>query len=57
MLILGRKAGESIRIGEDVVIKIFKVQGGNITVGIEAPDDVKIVRSELLEREERFVTK
>ena len=47
MLVLSRKAGESIHIDGTIKIEILKVQGNNIKIGIEAPRDVPILRSEL----------
>lgn len=49
MLILTRKVGEKIIIGEDIEISILEYNQGNIKIGIEAPKDVKVVRYELLE--------
>ncbi len=48
MLILRRKAGERISIGEDILITIMEVQGNQVKVGIEAPSGVSIYRDELL---------
>jgi carbon storage regulator len=42
MLILARKAGESIRIGDDVKVTVIRVRRNEIRLGFEAPDDVKI---------------
>jgi carbon storage regulator len=50
MLVLTRKEGERIRIGDDITIIIARVQGDRVRVGIEAPDSIKVVREELLER-------
>ena len=47
MLILSRKLKESIRIGDDVIIHVLSVSGGRVKLGIEAPDDVGVVRDEL----------
>ncbi len=47
MLILSRKLKESIRIGDDVIIHVLSVSAGRVKLGIEAPDDVGIVREEL----------
>ena len=47
MLVLERKPGESIRIGEGIVIKVLDIQGQKVQLGIEAPKDVKIIRPEL----------
>ncbi len=47
MLVLSRKIGEKIRIGEDIVITLVSIKGDKIRVGIEAPEEVKILREEL----------
>jgi len=49
MLILTRRIGESIQIGDDIVIMVTDVQGSQIRLGIEAPPDIKILRGELLD--------
>ena len=50
MLVLSRKLGEGIVIGDDIVLKIVEVKGGSIRIGIDAPKDKKIYRQELYER-------
>lgn len=47
MLILSRKIGESLYINDDIEIKIVEVLGDKVKIGISAPRDVKILRSEL----------
>jgi carbon storage regulator len=47
MLILTRRTGETILIGDDIEIIILAVDGGQTRVGIEAHEDVKILRGEL----------
>lgn len=47
MLVLSRKKGEQIRIGDDIVITIHRVSGNRVSVGIEAPAHHRIVRGEL----------
>jgi len=47
MLILTRKADESIIIGNDVVIKVLKVQGNQVHIGINAPRDISVYRHEI----------
>jgi len=47
MLVLSRKEGERITIGDNITLIISKVSGNRVTIGIEAPRDVKVVRSEL----------
>jgi carbon storage regulator len=48
MLVLGRKAGQSIQVGGVVKITITELNGGQVKIGFEAPDEIKIVRTELL---------
>ena len=47
MLVLTRKSGESIVIGDDVVLTVLEVRGGQVRLGIEAPRDVVIHRAEV----------
>lgn len=47
MLILNRKIGESIIIGEDIEVTILEVSEGRVKVGIEAPEDINILRKEI----------
>ena len=47
MLVLSRKTGESIKVGENIVITINRVVGSRVSVGVEAPREVRIVRGEL----------
>jgi len=47
MLILTRKLGESITIGERVQIKVLSIKGGQVRLGVEAPPEVKINREEI----------
>ena len=50
MLVLTRKVGEKIKIGDDTMIRVLEISKGNVKVGIEAPKDVSIMRYEVLER-------
>ena len=47
MLVLSRKVGEMLIIGGNITVKVVRIQGNRITLGIEAPSDVKILRGEL----------
>ena len=47
MLVLSRKAGETLLIGDNIKITINRISGNRVTVGVEAPGQVKIVRGEL----------
>jgi carbon storage regulator len=50
MLVLSRKSGQSIMIGDDVVITIVRLGRGNVQIGVEAPHNVRILRQEVVER-------
>jgi carbon storage regulator len=50
MLVLTRKSGEGILIGDDISIKIIDIKGGAIRIGIDAPKDKKIYRQEIYDR-------
>lgn len=52
MLVLSRKVGQSLKIGDDVTVEIVRVSGGLVRVGISAPKDVQILRTELVEVED-----
>lgn len=49
MLILSRKSNETIKIGDDIEIRILDVKGDIVRIGIEAPKSVDILRGELVE--------
>ena len=49
MLILTRKRDDSIKIGEDIVVRVMRTARGSVKIGIEAPASVRIVRGELNE--------
>lgn len=48
MLVLSRKEGEMIHVGEGIIIMLVSVQGKKARIGIKAPGDVEIIRHELL---------
>lgn len=50
MLILTRNQGESINIGEAVTVTVLGTKGGQVRLGIQAPKQIKVLRSELLDR-------
>jgi carbon storage regulator len=47
MLVIGRKKGESLLIGEDVELTIIKIENGSVKIAINAPKEVVILRKEL----------
>ncbi len=53
MLIITRKKGESLMIGDDIEIVISKIDDGSVKIGIKAPKDVSILRKELYEEVEK----
>ena len=56
MLVLNRKIGERIVIGDGIVVTVVKVQGKQVRIGIEAPASVSIRRQELPPRDESAPT-
>jgi carbon storage regulator len=47
MLVLSRKTDESLRIGENIEIVVQRIGGGRVRLGIKAPADVRIMRTEV----------
>lgn len=50
MLVITRKQGESILIGDDIEIKISKIEDGSVKLAISAPREMTIIRNEVLEK-------
>ena len=50
MLVLSRKTEESMYIGDNIKITVLDIRGGQVRIGITAPDDVKIHREEVYNR-------
>ena len=50
MLILTRKPGERVRIGDNVVITVFGVNGNQVRIGVDAPREIEVHREEIYER-------
>ena len=53
MLIITRKKGESLMIGDDIEIIVSKIDDGSVKFGINAPKDIQILRKELYEEVEQ----
>ena len=47
MLILSRRAGESVKIGDEVTVKVLGIRGVQVRLGFEAPQDVAVHREEV----------
>ncbi|MDP5070036.1 MAG: carbon storage regulator CsrA [Congregibacter sp.] len=50
MLILTRKEGESLRLGDDITVTVVSVKGGNVRIGIDAPRDLAVHREEIYDK-------
>ena len=50
MLILSRKKGEAIKIGDDIEIKVVAISGDQVKIGIDAPKHIEVYRQELYEQ-------
>ncbi len=54
MLVLSRKNGERIHIGDDIFIEVRRVAGSRVTLAVNAPRDLRVLRGELLEAAKSF---
>ena len=54
MLVLSRRVGQRIVIGENITVVVNRVAGNRVTLGIEAPDNVHIMRGELERHQREF---
>lgn len=50
MLVLTRRPGESIVVGENIVVTVIEIKGGQVRIGIDAPRDVDVYREEIYEQ-------
>jgi carbon storage regulator len=53
MLILTRRVGEAVMIGDSIVVTVLDVRGGQVRLGIQAPKEVAVHREEIYERIKR----
>ena len=54
MLVLSRKAGEQIVIGDNISITVSRISGNRVSIGVEAPGHVKVLRGELKQLRDEF---
>ncbi len=52
MLVLSRKVGERILIGDNISVTVVRITGGGVRIGIEAPTDMAVIRQELKDKME-----
>ncbi|MGA9595157.1 MAG: carbon storage regulator CsrA [Acidimicrobiia bacterium] len=50
MLVLTRRPGESIIVGENIVVTVIEIKGGQVRIGIDAPREVDVYREEIYEQ-------
>ncbi len=50
MLVLTRRPGESIVVGQDIVITVIEIKGGQVRIGIDAPREIDVYREEIYEQ-------
>jgi carbon storage regulator len=56
MLVLGRKAGEYVMIGKDIMVKVVKSDDGDLRLAIDAPKCINIIRGEIYEDKLRYMS-
>ena len=59
MLVMGRKPGEYVMIGDNIKVKVVRSEDGDLRLAIDAPKNIRIMRGELYEKanNEMFVKK
>ena len=50
MLILTRRVGEAVQIGDNITIRVLGMKGGQVRLGFDVPKDVNVMRTELLNK-------
>lgn len=53
MLILTRRVGETLMVGDDVTVTVLGVKGNQVRIGVNAPKDVSVHREEIYQRIQR----
>ena len=52
MLVITRKAGDRVRIGDDITVTVLEVTGSSVRIGIDAPVEIPVYRHEIIEATE-----
>ena len=55
LLVLGRKPGEYVMIGQDIMVKVIKSDDGDLRLAINAPKSINIIRGELYENQNQYI--
>jgi len=55
MLVLGRKPGEYVMIGKDIMVKVVRSDDGDLRLAIDAPKSINIVRGEIYENIFKYI--
>jgi carbon storage regulator len=50
MLILSRRVGEAVKVGENISITVLSVKGNQVRIGVDAPKDIAVHREEIYQR-------
>ena len=56
MLILTRRVGEAIHIGNNITVRVLGVKGGQVRIGFDVPKEVNVIRTELLNKPKKEPT-
>lgn len=50
MLILTRRPKQTLTIGSDIIVTVMEIRGGQVRIGVSAPEDVRVLRGEILDK-------
>lgn len=56
MLVLGRKPGEYVMIGKDIMVKVIRSDAGDLRLAIDAPKNINITRGEIYEDKNKYIS-
>ena len=56
MLILTRRVGEAVHIGNNITVRVLGVKGGQVRIGFDVPKDINVIRTELLNKPKKEPT-
>lgn len=56
MLILTRRVGEAVHIGNNITVRVLGVNGGQVRIGFDVPKEVNVIRTELLNKPKKEPT-